>query len=52
MQGGTKRVISLGKVFEPFIEQRPICVRARGVLEHLFNAAKIEALWARPAEVP
>ena len=30
--------ISLGKVFEPFIEQRPICVMARGVLEHLFNA--------------
>src|SRR5436309_5920764 len=43
--------ISLGKVFEPFIEQRPICVMARGVLEHLFNADKIDALFARTAEV-
>ncbi len=31
--------IALGKVFEPFVEQRPICVMARGVLEHLFNAS-------------
>ena len=30
--------MALGKVFEPFAEQRPICVMARGVLEHLFNA--------------
>jgi hypothetical protein len=44
-------VISLGKVFEPFIEQRPICVMARGVLENLFNADKIDALFARTAEV-
>ena len=29
--------MALGKVFEPFVEQRPICVMARGVLEHLFN---------------
>jgi len=36
--------ISLGKVFEPFVEQRPICVMARGVLENLFNADKIDAL--------
>src|SRR5215813_8176514 len=43
--------ISLGKVFEPFIEQRPICVMARGVLENLFNANKIDALFARTAEV-
>jgi hypothetical protein len=41
----------LGKVFEPFVEQRPICVMARGVLEHLFNAARIDALFARTAEV-
>jgi hypothetical protein len=26
--------ISLGKVFEPFVAQRPICVMARGVLEN------------------
>ncbi len=43
--------ISLGKVFEPFVEQRPICVMARGVLENLFNAEKIDALFARTAEV-
>jgi hypothetical protein len=29
--------MSLGKVFEPFVEQRPIGVMARGVLENLFN---------------
>ena len=44
-------VISLGKVFEPFIEQRPFCVMARGVLENLCNADKIDALCARTAEV-
>src|SRR4029434_3277463 len=43
--------ISLGKVFEPFIEQRPICVMARGVLENLFNDDKIDALFARTAEL-
>src|SRR6266853_818440 len=43
--------MSLGKVFEPFVEQRPICVMARGVLENLFNADKIDALFARTAEV-
>src|SRR5438094_489444 len=43
--------ISLGTVFEPFVEQRPICVMARGVLEHLFNAARIDALFARTAEM-
>ena len=43
--------MSLGKVFEPFVEQRPICVMARGVLENLFDADKIDALFARTAEV-
>jgi hypothetical protein len=43
--------MSLGKVFEPFVAQRPICVMARGVLENLFNADKIDALFARTAEV-
>lgn len=43
--------ISLGKVFEPFVEQRPICVMARGVLEHLFHAERLKALFARTAEV-
>jgi hypothetical protein len=44
-------VMSLGKVFEPCMEQRPICVMARGVLEHLCNADKSDALCARTAEV-
>src|SRR5436853_7921143 len=43
--------MSLGTVFEPFVEQRPICVMARGVLEHLFNAARIDELFARTAEM-
>ena len=43
--------ISLGTVFEPFVEQRPICMMARGVLENLFNAARIDALFARTAEM-
>ena len=43
--------MALGKVFEPFVEQRPICVMARGVLEHLFNAERIDALFARTAKV-
>jgi hypothetical protein len=43
--------ISLGKVFELFVEQRPICVMARGVLENLFNAARIDELFARTAEM-
>lgn len=41
--------IALGQVFEPFIAQRPIGVMARGVLEHLCNADKSDALWARTA---
>jgi hypothetical protein len=43
--------MSLGKVCEPFVAQRPIGVMARGVLEHLGNADKSEAFFARTAEV-
>jgi hypothetical protein len=43
--------MALGKVFEPFVEQRPICVMARGVLAPLCNAERIDALCARPAQV-
>jgi hypothetical protein len=45
-------VMSLGKVFEPFLAQRPICVLARGVWEHLCKADTIDAVWARTAEGP
>ena len=43
--------MSLGEGFEPFVEQRPICGMARGVVENLFDADKIDALFARTAEV-
>ena len=43
--------LALGQVFEPFVEQRPICVMARGVLEYLCNAERMDALFARTAKV-
>lgn len=43
--------LTLGKVFKPFIEERPICVMARGVLENLLNPVRIDALFERTAEV-
>jgi hypothetical protein len=42
--------MSLGKGCEPLVEQRPIGVRARGVLDHLFHADKIDTGFARTAE--
>ena len=44
--------MALGKVCEPFVAQRPICVMARGVLEPLCNAERIDARFARTATVP
>jgi hypothetical protein len=43
--------MALGKVFEPFGQQRPICGMARGVLAHRCNAERIDALVARTAKV-
>ena len=43
--------MTFGKVFEPFVNERPICVMARGVLENLLNPERIDALFARTAEV-
>lgn len=43
--------LTLGKAFKPFIEKRPICVMARGVLENLLNSKRIDALFERTAEV-
>jgi hypothetical protein len=40
-----------GKLFQPFIEERPIAVMARGILENLLNPEKIDALFERTAEV-
>lgn len=41
----------LGKVFQPFIERRPVCVMARGILERLFDPQRIDALFAVTAKV-
>ena len=43
--------LTFGKVFQPFIEQRPIAVMARGVLENLLNPERIDDLFERTAEV-
>lgn len=40
-----------GKVFQPFVEQRPIAVMARGVLENLLNPERIDELFERTAKV-
>ena len=37
-------------LFEPFIQQRPICVMARMVLENLFNPQRLDALFNRTAK--
>lgn len=41
----------LAKVFQPFVEKRPVCVMARGILERLFDPERINALFAKSAEV-
>jgi IS4 transposase len=43
--------LTFGKVFQPFIENRPICVMARGVLQKLLNSARIDELFEQSAEV-
>ena len=43
--------LTFGKVFKPFIEERPICVMARGILENLLNPERINGLFERTAEV-
>lgn len=40
----------LNSVFQPFVEARPICVMARGVLEKLLSAENINALFEKTAE--
>jgi hypothetical protein len=41
----------LDKVFQPFLERRPVCVLARGLLERLFAPDRIDALFAQTADV-
>src|SRR5690349_3077003 len=40
----------LDPVFRPFLEQRPICVMARAVLERLLDPARLDALFERTAQ--
>ena len=42
---------TFGKVFQPFIEKRPIAVMARVVLENLLDPDKIDELFDRTAQV-
>lgn len=39
----------LGRLFEPFIDSRPVCVMARGALERLLDADRLNALFERTA---
>ena len=40
----------LDTIFAPFVQERPICVRARAVLERLLDAPRIDDLFARTAQ--
>jgi hypothetical protein len=41
--------MGLAKVFDAFIEQRPVCVMARAILERVFDPERIDALFAQTA---
>ena len=41
----------LGKVFRPFVERRPVCVMARGILERLLDPQRIDVLFDETAEL-
>lgn len=40
----------LSSVFEPFMESRPVCVMARGALERLLDADRLNALFEQTAQ--
>jgi Transposase DDE domain len=40
----------LASVFDPFLAKRPLCVMARGVLEHLLEPGHVDQLFADAAE--
>ena len=40
----------LSSVFEPFVEQSPICVMARGLMERVLNPDQLNELFDRTAE--
>ena len=40
----------LESVFDPFVQKRPVCVLARGILERLMDPQRIDALFENTAE--
>ena len=40
----------LDSVFDPFVEQRPVCVLGRGILERLLDPERIDELFENTAE--
>jgi hypothetical protein len=40
----------LNEIFRPFVEEKPVCVMARAVLERMLDAARLDALFERTAE--
>ena len=49
LRGGGNMLLS--KVFLPFVEKRPVCVMARGILERLFDPTRLNALFMETAQV-
>src|ERR1035437_2994029 len=47
----TRMSLMFGPLFKPFVEQRPVGVMARCVLENLLNPQRIDALFERTAKV-
>lgn len=41
----------LESVFRPFVQERPVCVMARGVLERLWSPERLDELFERVAQV-
>jgi IS4 transposase len=39
----------LAPIFQPFVEERPVCVMARAVLQRLLDPARLDALFERTA---
>jgi hypothetical protein len=44
--------VLLDTIFAPFVQQRPICVMARAVLERLLDAQRLDDLFSRNAQQP
>ena len=41
----------LSSVFEPFVEQSPICVMARGLMERVLNPDQLNWLYTTSSDV-